>query len=392
MRTITNVERRARLARRHRLAPGHRAADVVAAAESMVGLHATLHATVHLAAWARVDALTHADVDGALYTDRTLVKQMAMRSTLFVLTRQTLPAAVRGPGARVAAAEERLLVRDVERAGLTTDGARWVEEVGTAVVAHLSGGAKASWHELRDAVPALAASVPVGRGGSETTVGSRLLTALFARGVIVRCGNDGSWLTDRPRWTTTVSWLGGPLPEMTPDAAPEELVRRWLRAFGPGTDHDLAWWPGEPVTRVRATLRAIEAEEVALDGGAGYVLPDDLEPEEPAEPWAALLPVLDPTTMGWHERDWYLGRHRTQIFDPGGNGGATAWWDGRVVGTWHQLDDEHVRVHLLEDVGPDGVRALEREAQRLTDWLDGARPGARWPSPALLALRAGRGA
>ncbi|WP_418608323.1 DNA glycosylase AlkZ-like family protein [Georgenia sp. SUBG003] len=106
----------------------------------MVALHATDHSTVHLSAWARTDGLTREDTDRALYAERTLVKQMAMRRTLFVVTRDSLPAVVAGPGARVAATQERQLVRDVERAGLTPDGARWFEEAASAVVALLSDG------------------------------------------------------------------------------------------------------------------------------------------------------------------------------------------------------------------------------------------------------------
>ncbi len=52
-------------------------------------------------------------------------------------------------------------------------------------------------------------------------------------------------------------------------------------------------------------------------------MPDDLESIDPVEPWAALLPPLDPTTMGWKERDWYLGSYKEQLFDTAGNAGPT---------------------------------------------------------------------
>ena len=99
------------------------------------------------------------------------------------------------------------------------------------------------------------------------------------------------------------------------------------------------------------------------------------------EPWAALLPSLDPTTMGWYERDWYLGPHREQLFDTSGNAGPTAWWDGRIVGGWRQADDGEVVLQMLEDVGSEGLLALEQEAVRLTAWLGGTRVLPRFPSP-----------
>jgi hypothetical protein len=147
------------------------------------------------------------------------------------------------------------------------------------------------------------------------------------------------------------------------------------------TAADIKWWLGSTVARVRAALADLGAVEVDLDGQTGYLLPDDLEPVEPVEPWAALLPPLDPTTMGWSERDWYLGPHRAQLFDASGNAGPTLWWDGRIVGGWRQTEAGEVYIQLLEDVGADGERALEGEAARLTDWLGGTRVLPRFPSP-----------
>jgi hypothetical protein len=101
------------------------------------------------------------------------------------------------------------------------------------------------------------------------------------------------------------------------------------------------------------------------------VLPDDLDDETPADPWAALLPALDPTTMGWKEREFYLGEHAQLLFDTNGNAGPTAWWDGRIVGGWAQDDDGTVVVVPVEKLGRAATRALTVRAQALTDWLGG---------------------
>jgi hypothetical protein len=137
-------------------------------------------------------------------------------------------------------------------------------------------------------------------------------------------------------------------------------------------------------------LRDVGAVEVDLQGTPGYVLPDDLDPEPDAGPWCALLPGLDVTTMGWQDRDWYLGEHRTQVFDGNGNAGPTAWWDGRVVGGWRQNADGRVTLQLLEDVSTQGSTALARKADELTDWLGGVRINPRFPSPISKTLPKGR--
>jgi Winged helix DNA-binding domain len=384
VRTIEAVERRARLARRHRLTPGSQAMDVEQAAESMVCLHATDPSTVYLSAWARVDDMTVPEMERALYVDRSLVKHLAMRRTLFVFPRATLSVAQAGASNRVADGERRRLIRDVEKAGLQRNGERWLTKAGEQVLTALSDGREATSSELRDEIPALEGSIAYGEGkswGGQVPVGPRVLTTLSAAGRIVRASNDGGWTTSRPRWTLTTSWLGQeiePLPD--PDGV-AGMVERWLRAFGPGTVADVKWWLGSTITAVKKALAVLDAVEVDLDGQIGYVLPDDLEPTAPVKPWAALLPPLDPTTMGWFERDWYLGRYRGELFDINGNAGPTAWWDGRIVGGWRQSDAGEVELQLLEDVDKTGRRALDDRATRLTEWLGGTRVVARFPSP-----------
>jgi hypothetical protein len=394
VRKIEVEERRVRLARRHRLAPGHRAGDVVDAARSMTALHGTDPTTVYLSAWARVEGMTRGDLDRALYEQRSLVKHLAMRRTLFVFPRETLGLAQAGASSRVADAERRRLIRDVEKAGLRCDGARWLSRASEQVLEALADGREATSSELRDEIPLLEGSIVYGEGkswGGQMPVGPRVLTTLSAAGQIVRASNDAAWTTSRPRWASMRSWLGEEIAPQPEAEAVAGLVERWLRAFGPGTEADIKWWLGSTLAAVRRALADLRAIEVDLEGRTGYVLPDDLEPTDAIEPWAALLPPLDPTTMGWFEREWYLGSYKEQLFDTSGNAGPTVWWDGRIVGGWLQSDSGEVVMQMLEDVGAEGRRAIEHEAARLTEWLGGTRTLPRFPSP-LAKTAAGRAA
>ena len=385
MRTVDIAERRARLARRHLLSPAHRAGDVLSCTDALVCLHATDIATTYLALWARVGGVTVADIDKAMYADRSLVKHLCMRRTLFVFRSELFGVVQAAASDRVADQETRRLAKEVEKAGLFEDGGAWLAAASAAALEGLDTLGEATSTELRAAVPLLEGSIeyaPDKTWGGRISVGPRVLNCLSAQGEVVRATNRGPWHLSRPSWARTSTWLGCTPAQVPEREARAELVGRWLRAFGPATLTDLKWWLGSTITAARAALADVGAVEVDVEGvGPGWLLPDDLEVEKPVEPWAALLPALDPSTMGWSERDWYLGGHKAQIFDSTGNGGMTAWWDGRIVGGWNQRPDGEVYLQLLEDVGSKGRAALDAEAARLTGWLEGVNLAPRFPSP-----------
>jgi hypothetical protein len=378
------AERRARLSRRHHLAPTCRAADVVTAADDVVCLHATDPAAVYLSAWARVDDLKLGDLDKSLYVDRTLIKHLAMRRTLFVFRRELFGVIQAAASQRVAVQETKRLIKEVEQAGLFADGAAWLRDAQAATLRALDHLGEASSTELREEVELISGSIeyaPDKPWGGTIPIAPRVLTTLSAGGSVLRASHSGNWYTSRPIWARTAHWLGSE-PELPAEReARAELVRRWLYAFGPATEGDVRWWLGSTLIAVRTALSDIGAVEVDLHGASGVALPDDLDQTAAVEPYAVLLPVLDPTTMGWASREWYLGSHREQLFDNAGNAGPTVWWDGRIVGGWNQTGRAEVITHLLEDVGSEARAAIEAEAARLTDWLDGVRVTIRFPSP-----------
>lgn len=356
----------------------------------MTCLHATEPASVYLSAFARVQA-TRADIDSALYEERTVVKQLAMRRTLFVFPRELLPAVWGSASARVAAALHTRLVKEVESNGLDPSGQAWVAQTCDAVLGSLSADGPATTVELRERLPPLSKRLELARGkayGGSFPIAPRLLGTLAASGRILRGSNAGGWYSSRPRWTLAEDWLGEPARRTDPEVGYLALVESWLRTFGPGTEADLVWWLGATKTAVRRSLAELDAVEVGLTGGVGYLLPADLADVPDPAPWAALLPVLDPTTMGWKQRGFYLAAEDVpKLFDSNGNAGTTAWWNGRIVGCWVQDPDGVVVVDLLHDVGSDGARALDTEADRLTVWLAGRRVGTVYPSAQMRAAR-----
>jgi hypothetical protein len=377
------AERRARLGWRHHLAATARA-GAVEVARDLVGLHGTDPATVYLAARARMVEPDPAAVERALYDDRELVRILGMRRTMFVEPVELMPVIQAACTDAIAVQQRRLLVDMVGRAGLADDPPAWIEEVEAVAVKALQDLGRATATEVARADPRLAQQMVVAEGkpyeGRQSVV-TRVLLLLAAEGRIVRGRPRGSWLSGQYRWSVIGDWLPAGVPPWKLDEAQAELVRRWLASFGPATIADVKWWTGLPMGQVRRAVASAGAVEVDLDGAPGLALPGDLDPVPPPDPWAALLPALDPTTMGWAGRDFYLGPHREVLFDRNGNAGPTIWWDGRVVGGWAQRKSGEVVLRLLEDVGADASAAVETEAARLADWLGPLRVTPRFRTP-----------
>ncbi|MFT0614168.1 winged helix DNA-binding domain-containing protein [Rhodococcus qingshengii] len=383
MRHVSDDERRARIGVRHALEPMFHVDSPEAATRAMTVLHATESATVYLSCWARVRSVDAADVDRALYDQRSLVKQLAMRRTLFTFPRDLLPAAWSSASARVANTERARMAKDVVKAGLAVDGNDWLDRARTEVLKLLTDRPEGlSAVEIRQAVPMT--DVKVEGSAGEIWSAPRVLTHLGATADIMRGTNTARFPVSRPLWTLTRHWLDDAPVDLESADGYREIVRRWLYTFGPGTEDDIVWWLGSTKTVVRAALAELDAVAVSLDGGdTGWLLPDDVATVPDPGPWVALLPVLDPTIMGWKNRDFYLGPHRNQLFDTRGNAGTTAWVDGRVVGFWIQDETGVVHVRLLETVSASARRSLDAEAARLTEWLGGVRIGTGYVSRAM---------
>jgi hypothetical protein len=402
--TVSVAQRRARLVERHRLASA--AASVAAAAEAMVALHATDPVTVYLSAWARTGCGAE-DVDRAIYHQRTLVRMLGMRRTMFVVPAELAPVIQAACTDDVAKRLRRQLEKDLATGGVGDgDAAGWLRELGAGVLAalHARGGG-ATGAQLAEDEPRLRTQLSYSLDksyGGTANITSRVLVLLAAEGRLIRGHRRGGWSSGQFEWFPASAWLHpvggvglGPGDTAGEDAADGAaldggaarvaLARRWLRAFGPAPVSDLQWWAGWTGGQTKAALAALPVAEVDLGGQPGIALADDLDfdatPGTSAGPAAALLPALDPTPMGWQARDWFLGEHRAMLFDRTGNIGPTIWWAGRVVGGWAQRPSGELACRLLEDIGAEGAASVAGQAARLEAWLGANRVTPRFRTP-----------
>ncbi|WP_214416181.1 winged helix DNA-binding domain-containing protein [Sphaerisporangium fuscum] len=171
----------------------------------------------------------------------------------------------------------------------------------------------------------------------------------------------GIWGENGPAaWTPVESWLGAPLRSVPVD----ELVLRYLGAFGPASVADIQLWSG--LTRLREVverlpLRAFRGEERQTL----YDLPDAPRPSEdmPAPP--RFLPEYDNLLLSHKDRTRVIPGNRSVPLPPGN--GATAGTflvDGMWQGTW-QIRDRTLRIQPFTKLGRTDRDALLTEAAQL---------------------------
>ena len=189
IRAVSAAERRARLAVRHHLAPGERAGAVTAAVADIIGLHGTDPASVYLAAWARTREVDQAAIEHALYEERSLVRMLGMRRTVFVVPAGLVPVIQAACTDQIAERMRRQLARQVHESGIAADGASWLNDAGEATVRALAARGTATGAELARDEARLRAQITYAADksyGGSANVTTRLLTLLSAEGLIVR--------------------------------------------------------------------------------------------------------------------------------------------------------------------------------------------------------------
>jgi hypothetical protein len=400
----SDEHRRTRLTQRLLPTPDDRPATVADMARRLVGLHASDPVTVYLTLAARLPHMSVDEIFRQLH-DGSTIRHHAMRRTLWVFDGETAALAHASSTRKFGAAEHRRFIKFLDdlndEPGLERpEGVdwpdkpeEWIERAKSAVLEELADGPLPT-RELGQRLPRFRVLLDLSPGKNYSATVSALNRVLMLMGfdaTITRMEPaGGSWINSHYTWMRTdqISDTVIDRPDLDARTAQRHMVLRYLEGYGPATEEDVRWWTGWTATVTRRALEA--ATEVTLDGGAGYVHPALVDPpvDRPASS-VALLPALDPATMGWKRRDWYLDPALApKLFDTNGNGGPTIWIDGRIVGGWVQRPDGEIAWRLLgndHDLG-DRVPAIEQEVARLRDFLGDSRFKVRFPTPLVKEL------
>ena len=260
-----------------------------------------------LALRARVPALTPQDVDAAL-NERAFVVAWVNRGTLHFVCPEDVHwlVALTAP-TQAAAVKRRLKLDGIE----PRQAQRAIKTIGRA---------------LADDGPLTRAQL-VERTGVEGQPFIHLAFAACYEGVAVR----GPLVGRQHAYVRTEDWIGPSPKRIDRDASLAELARRYLAAFGPATEADLAYWSGLPKRDARAGLESIARELVQHDRGLV-----DLKKRRaaPARAPAKLLPLWDNYLLGWKDRAFQIDPQHTLNIYANGMIGPAASRGGMLVGRW----------------------------------------------------------
>ncbi len=216
-------------------------------------------------------------------------------------------------------------------------------------------------------------SVPyVEVGGASLSVGL-LLHAIGARDVICSGPNMGNestfvradeWL---PRWK-----------DVPQERAEEELLVKYLKAFGPATITDFALWMGLYV-RDAKEIWSHMAEKIApvdVEGWRAGILESDLPELEKTiidEHVVRILPFFDSFLLGHksHRNIVDEANHR-KVYRPQGWVSPVLLVDGRAQGVWSHIQrkgDLEVKVTPFSTLAPNVLSQVREEASNLAQFL-----------------------
>lgn len=315
---------------------------------------------------ARVDDLVPAELERALFVNRTLVRMHSLRGVPHLVARSD--GVVFGPGA--VGADEESLRDQLLGDWLAIEASQWTAREALAVVAGvftatLADGEARTADELcatlRRHIP------PPLEPWCGTCRAHHVPHQLFRLAGTAGAFCYGRPVRGEPGVVSLDGWLGGPLGGGV-DSARVELARRFLAAYGPATPEHLAGWAGIGLVdaRERFGRLTLETMEVELDGRTAWVREEDVAALATPPPPAGvrLLPAEDPF-LAQRDRSTLLPdrRHQAQVWEPAHRPGVVLA-DGRPVATWQARAEGHT---LVVHVAPLADRRLDVRLRRMLD-------------------------
>jgi hypothetical protein len=294
-----------------------RKATVTHAIEKLAGLQAQAPNPPYIGLWSRLEGFRREQLTEAL-KKRRVVRMSTMRATLHLMAASD-------------ALAWRPLLEPVHQRGLQgSSHARALEGIDRAAVV------KAGWALLREgSLTSAELGQALALQWKDREPAS--LAALIRNNVpLVHLPPAGSWNSHLSAQLQPIAeWLGEPAAGVAP-ATQDDLLLRYLAAFGPATLADAGAWSGltgwkAVAERLRPQLRMFIGEQ----GQELFDLPRAPRPgpDVPAPP--RLVAEWDNLLLSHADRSRVMSEaHRTRVFSVNGIVRGTVLLDGFVAGTW----------------------------------------------------------
>lgn len=295
---------------------------------------------------ARVRNVTQERLDEAVGEDKTLLQSWSMRGAPFFFPTADAPIFTAGvlppteEGMRqfilgVGPAVDQLGLRLSKMVELTGAEIRHVlsgrrlaiDELGKELAERIAGRLSKQQRAVWEREGPYAAGQPLGEA-----VVRFCLRILTVQGVVCFAPRD----ENKAPFVLVDEWLGDPIPATEPETARAELLRRYLRCYGPSTRADFATWLGVRAGDADPWWSLVEGEMMQVDfGRATWMLTDDLDAlrSPPTPKGVRLLPPRDPY-LQLRDRETVVDKkHHKELWKPSGDPGAVLA-DGKVIGLW----------------------------------------------------------
>src|SRR3984885_2771599 len=340
-------------------ATGPRADRVIETVEHLVGLQAQAPFPPYYGLWSRLDGFRPGDLS-SLILDRRVVRIGLMRGTIHLVSandclalrpvlQQVLERGLRANFGRQ--------LTDVDRAELARAGRELVED------------RPMTFSELGDALAPRWPQYPP----NALAQGVRALVPLVQVPPRAVWGQAG-----QAAHTSAEAWLGQ---RLAASASPDEVVLRYVAAFGPATVADAQAWSGltrlrEVVGRLEPWLRTFRDEQ----GRELFDLPDAPRPDPDTPAPVRLVAEFDNLILSHADRARVIsGPDRQRLYSKNGIFSGTVLIDGFVQGMWRVTIARRAAVLTVEMFGPVGRRdrdAVAAEGERLLDFAARGSPDA----------------
>jgi Winged helix DNA-binding domain len=319
----------------------------------MGGAQAQVFSAAELSIWARVNGLNKGEVENGLWSVRNLAKAWCMRRTMYILPSAELATFIRG-SARRAGKEVRWALRHgisekiLDRILSATLSSLDEPITRTELAKRVSRKLRLPLRWETDGGWGSDRKVPCLSLGERYLPAGYLLHLLGARAVICSGPNDGGEAT----FVRADAWLPA-WHDLPPDRAEDEILRRYLRSFGPATIQDFVAWTQMTLADARGiwARRAGELALVNVEGWPAWILHEDLPELEGARidvSTVRLLPHFDSFLLGHTGRQHLLEleRHKTVYRDQGWIA-PTVLVGGRIAGVWeYHLERDRLTVRV----------------------------------------------